>query len=70
MTFLATLLLKLGLLAVAVSGVFIGQKYLKTKDDNVYEELVEQAIKDQTGVEIDLTPLTPEILEGHEKDMV
>jgi hypothetical protein len=56
MTFIASLLLKLSLLGVAVGGVFAGRKYLQMKDDNIVEEVVEFAIKDQVGIDIDLTP--------------
>lgn len=30
------------------------------KDDNVIEEIVEQSIKENIGIDIDLTPETPE----------
>lgn len=73
MDFILSLFLKIGLLAIAVGGVFVSHKYLKTKDDDQVEEMVEQIIKDQTGIEIDLTPETHEItpvLEGHEKDLI
>jgi len=61
MTFIAGLILKLSLLALAITGVFAGRKYLHMKDDNIIEEIVEQALKDQTGFDIDLTPDSREV---------
>lgn len=52
--------LKIGFLALAAGSVVAVKKCLKLKDDNAYEEVVEQVIKDQTGVDIDITPETPE----------
>ena len=60
MSFLAGLLIKLGLLAVAVGGVFVGKKCFHAKDDNIVEEVVEQVIVDELGVKIDITPDSPE----------
>lgn len=60
MTFLGGLFLKLSLLGIAIGGVFVCKKCLRLKDDNIIEETIEQVIKDQTGVDIDLTPSTPE----------
>lgn len=34
--------------------------YLGLKDDNVYEEIIEAAIKIETGIDIDLTPESKE----------
>lgn len=34
--------------------------YFSLPDDNVYEEVTEAAIKYETGLDIDLTPSTPE----------
>lgn len=60
MTFIGSLFLKLSLLGIAIGGVFVCKKCFKMKDDNIIEEVVEQVIKDQTGVDIDITPSTPE----------
>ena len=60
MTFIVSFILKLGLVGIAVGGVFMGHKYLYLKDDNVAEEVVEQVIKDEIGIAIDLTPNTAE----------
>lgn len=35
------------------------------KDDNVIEEVAEQLIKDKTGVDIDLSPNSPEDKHGN-----
>ena len=44
---------------VLSSCSYINQK-LGMKDDNIPEEIMEKVIENQTGVSIDLTPLTPE----------
>lgn len=35
-------------------------EWLGLKDDNDGEEIIEQIIKNQTGMDLDLTPQTPE----------
>jgi hypothetical protein len=54
------LMLKFLLIAVAAGAVFVGKKYFGTKDDNVIEEMVEFEIRDKTGIDVDLTPDSPE----------
>ena len=48
---------------VVVAGVVgVGSKYFfGFKDDNVIEEIAEGVIKDETGVDVDLSPSSPEI---------
>lgn len=43
---------------VGIASIFVG-KY-KGQQDNPIEELAEQVIKNESGVDIDLTPLSPE----------
>jgi len=66
MTFVAGLLLKLSLLGIAVGGVLIGHKYLRMRHDNIIEEVVEQTLKDQTGMDIDLSPSDSEPIHSDE----
>ena len=46
----------------ALFGVFYLAKLMFPvyKDDGVIEEQIEQVIKDNTGIEVDLTPSSPE----------
>lgn len=55
-----SLVLKFLLVAVAAGGVFLGKKYFNTKDDNFVEEIIEDQIERQTGLDVDLSPETPE----------
>lgn len=41
-------------LVVAAGGVFIAHKKWNFKDDNVIEKVVEEEIKQETGVTVDL----------------
>lgn len=44
-----------------LGGSLVGTlRYFGAKDDNPIEEAIEQVIKDKTGIDIDLTPETPE----------
>lgn len=53
------ILKSLGLL-VAAGAVMVGTKIYKMKHDSVIEEVIEEKIKDETGIEIDLTSDSPE----------
>lgn len=55
-----SLVIKGILIVSAVAGVFFTQKYFKTKDDNLIEEIVEHEIKKETGFDIDLSPDSPD----------
>lgn len=55
-----SLALKFLMIAVAAGGVFLSKKYFHAKDDNVIEELVEMEIKEESGLDVDLSPETPE----------
>jgi len=46
--------LKVLSLVVAAGGVFIAHKKFNFKDNNVIEKVVEEEIKDETGVIVDL----------------
>lgn len=50
--------LKIGGLIIAGLGAYIGVKKYKVKPDNFIEEYIEEKIKDETGLEIDLSPDT------------
>lgn len=45
---------------MTLSGCEPVNRYLGLSDDNIGEELVETAIKIETGLDIDLTPSSPE----------
>lgn len=47
-------------LFVTAGGVFIAHKKYKTKPDNIIEEIIEDKIKDETGLDIDITPESSE----------
>ncbi len=46
--------------ATLLSGCSYINKKLNLKDDNVFEEVIEFQIMEQTGMDIDLTPETTE----------
>ncbi len=49
------------LIAMAAIGVTVGYKYWATAaDDNPVEEIAEEIIKKETGIDVDLSPTTPE----------
>lgn len=52
--------IKSALIGAALTCAFIAKHKFNFKDDNPIEERVEDFIKMQTGIEIDLTPLSPE----------
>lgn len=46
---------------IGVSAIVgVGSIFVLKKQDNHVEETCEKIIKDQTGVDVDLSPLTPE----------
>lgn len=45
---------------VLAAGCCTMNKFLGLKDDNAVEEIVENVIQQETGLDIDLTPNTPE----------
>jgi len=52
-------------LAVAIAWAFLGgcsylNKKFSLEDDNIIEEAVEHQIKEHSGVDLDLTPESPE----------
>lgn len=47
------------IIGLAIAAAVISQKYLG--DDNVIEESSEEIIKYQTGIDIDLSPNSPEV---------
>ncbi len=48
------------IVALAFGTVIIYRYVFKADDDNPVEEVAEEVIKSETGVLIDLSPLTPE----------
>ena len=57
---MVNLLLKIVLIVSSII-VGIGSVYVfKQKPDNIVEEISEQVIKDQTGLDVDLSPSSPE----------
>ncbi|MGA1048651.1 MAG: hypothetical protein ACO3UU_11625 [Minisyncoccia bacterium] len=54
-------LYKILIIATALgTGIILKNYYPNYRDDNPIEELVEEVIESQTGVSIDITPLSPE----------
>lgn len=45
---------------LTLSGCEPVNRYLGLSDDNIGEELIEAAVKIETGLDIDLTPSSPE----------
>ena len=58
--FFMNLLIVLIVIAACMGGCSYFNKTVGLKDDHVVEEAIEERIKQETGVDIDLTPLTPE----------
>lgn len=55
------LLAKWGVIPVAMGAVFLVKLYWPNyQDDNIVEETIEQVIESQTGIDVDLTPLSSE----------
>ena len=55
-----SLLITLGILAGLSMASVATTKMLNLEEDNIAEEIIEELIEDQTGIEIDLTPNSPE----------
>ncbi len=53
-------IIKIVLLAGAIIVGIGSVAFFKLKKDNIVEEIAEDIIEDQTGIEIDLSPDTPE----------
>lgn len=51
---------------IVLSACSEANRKLGVQDDNLVEEIVEEAIKGKTGLDIDLTPATPE--KGNSQD--
>ncbi len=47
--------LKLLGFVIGAGAVFVGTKYYKMKHDSAIEEHIEQKIKEQTGIDMDIT---------------
>jgi len=62
------LLLKFGLIPLAI-GAVIGIKHYwpNYKDDNPVEELIEKVLEAQSGLDVDITPLSKEKKYGSAK---
>ena len=54
------MLVILGVLAALAIASVAATKVLKLEDDNVAEEFVEEIIEGQTGLDLDLSPSSPE----------
>jgi hypothetical protein len=54
------MLIILGVLAALALASVAATKVLKLEDDNVAEEFVEEIIEGQTGLDLDLSPSSPE----------
>lgn len=54
------MLIILGVLAALALASVAATKVLKLEDDNVAEEFVEEIIQGQTGLDLDLSPSSPE----------
>jgi len=48
------------ILGALVFGCSYVNKFIGIDDDNIIEEVAEKAIESETGLDIDLTPSTPE----------
>jgi hypothetical protein len=55
-----SILIIIAILAGAAILSSVATKVFKLEDDNTAEEFVEEVIQDQTGLDIDLTPSSPE----------
>ena len=60
MTIITGWILKIGLCVVGAAGVFVGTRYLHMPANNIIEEVVEAEIKQEVGLDINLTPGTPQ----------
>jgi hypothetical protein len=56
-----SVLLKFGLIPLAIGGVILVKQYWPSyKDDNQIEEIIEKVLEAQTGLDVDITPLSKE----------
>lgn len=53
--------IKISLVVASIISFGVGHYYYKLADDNVVEEIAEMVIKQECGIDIDLTPDSPEI---------
>jgi hypothetical protein len=64
--FKGNLYIKIGIGCIILILMLGGCQYLNRKigleDDNVIEEFIEERIKEKTGLDLDLTPLSNELL--------
>ena len=60
------LLLKIGLIGGLIAAGF-AYRFIMKKANNVFEETAEELIKDNTGIDIDLSPDVKEKDEGSSK---
>lgn len=56
----SAVLIKIGLIISALVAFAGAKYYFRAPDDNAIEEYAEEIIKEQTGLDIDLTPLSRE----------
>lgn len=54
-------LISLVILGLSLSGCSPINQFFKLEDDNVIEEILEDVLKHETGIDIDFTPNTPEV---------
>lgn len=57
----SALLLKIAFVLSALAAFAGAKYYFRAADDSVIEEYAEEVIKEQTGLNIDLTPLSREM---------
>lgn len=53
-------LIRLTIIACTLGGCTAINKYIGLPDDNPLEEIAEQLIKNETGLDVDLSPSSPE----------
>lgn len=47
------LIIKGFLVVLTIGGVFFSHKYLKMKQDNPIEEIIEKVVQEETGIDVD-----------------
>ncbi len=55
-----SLTIKFLVIALAGGAIFVGKKYFGHKDDYIVEEIIENEIERQIGIDVDLSPDSPE----------
>lgn len=55
-----SMMVKAGIVAAAIGAAAIAHYVFKAKEDNKIEEMAEEVIKKQTGIDVDLSPSSPE----------